>query len=227
MKFILETFCVQCKKCESDCEETFFRCSGCDMVYYCSQSCKDQNRGNHQKNCVKVEFYFKMLDHSGEDKVASKPQLKSRILLNLGISAYALAQSTNSYFTLDIAKEYLDRAWKHMKEIDFYIPSFPSTTYIAIIHWNMEYLDQGHCESFDAFVDSIESCPEGTPQKILSALHYPLQRIKREVILLEIEASKQSEKAFRYFKTNRSKYRYKPTPTFGILPIYIPMMFQY
>ena len=224
MNYILETFCVQCKKYESDAEKPFHKCSGCDMVYYCSKSCQDENRGTHQKYCVKIEFYFKMLE-GREDKL--KPHVKCRSLLNLGISAYALAQSTKSYFTLDIAKEYLDRAWKHMIKIDFYIPSFPSTTYITIMHWNIKYLIQGHCESFDCFLAEINAWPEFSPQKLLIKLPHVLQRIKKEVILLEIEASKQSEKDFRYFKTNRSNFRYKVTPSFGILPIYIPMMFQY
>ena len=229
MKYIRETFCVHCQKCEADYEElSFFTCSGCDMVFYCSQTCQEANRPNHQKYCVKVEFYFKMLENFREDELDSRPELKCRMLVNLGKSAFSLAQSTCSLFTLDIAKDYLDRAWKYMIKIDFFIPSFPSCTYISIMHSNVNHFAQGHCESFDAFIAAIKNCPLNSPQRSLSGNIFPLQRIKKYVISLEIEALKQKEKDFREFMTSRSAMRYKTIPfdpyIFLMMPIYIPMM---
>ena len=199
MNYIYGTFCVNCQKRE---EQSFFTCSGCDMVFYCSQACQESNRPSHQKHCVKVEFYFKMLDFQ-EDDLDSKPELKCRMLINLGKSAALLAKETCSLFTLDIAEEYFERAWKHQNQVlhpKFSLASFPSHNYLSIMDLKMSHLANGNCQSFDAFIEIIKNCPLNSPERNLSGNIFPLQLIKKHVISLEMKAYKQKVQDFGEFR---------------------------
>ena len=193
-QFRRENFCVHCERSESETENQLFTCSGCDMIFYCSPICEEENRPKHRKYCVKIEFYFKMSDNFPEGGLDQKISTKSRILMDLGKIAYIMAKETKSFFTFGIAKEYLDRALCKMIQMQFYNASFPQAEYISILHFKMNDLIEGKCESYEAFVEVMKDFPGGTPQKALSGIPCVMQLIKNQVFRKEIFDIDEAEK---------------------------------
>ena len=205
-QFRRENFCVQCEKSESELKNELFTCSGCDMIFYCSPICQEENRPKHRKYCVKIEFYFKMSDNFPEGGLDRKLSMKSRILMDLGRIAYVMAKETKSYFTFGIAKEYLDRALHKMIQMKFYNPSFPQAEYISILHFKMNDLIEGKCESYDAFEEAIKDFPDEKPQKAVSGIPVLMQMIKTQVFRKEIFDIDEAERRLSMVQTMKNDF---------------------
>ena len=203
-QFRRENFCVQCEKSESETGNELFTCSGCDMIFYCSPICQEQNRSKHREYCVKGEFYFKMSDTFPEGGLDRKLSMKSRILMDLGKIAYEMAKDTRSYFTFGIAKEYLDRALCKMIQMNFYNPSFPQVEYISILHFKTKDLTEGKCDAYEAFVETIKNFSDGSPQKVVSGIHGLMQTIKIQVIRKEIIDIDETERRLSMVQTMKN-----------------------